>query len=197
MGECESDPLAFICHPFARPPEMKRALAERVASTRRHLLDELLHTNQGLAFRSIAELAVQPASYLQRSQRSKQPIKSSHWRNTSTARPRLRNHQYSKLVQGSLGGGVSGFVHGSASESKADDNIAVCIAGALRTFLQPVVQDSFARQLHRNGYEYFVCGASPNFARCKLLAFACSPSIEPFLQLYPHRLVVNSTPGEH
>lgn len=38
---------------------------------------------------------------------------------------------------------------------------AVCIAGALRTFLQPVVQQSWLTFLHRSHYEYFVSTDQP------------------------------------
>ena len=38
---------------------------------------------------------------------------------------------------------------------------AVCIAGAMRTFLQPVVQEAFVVNVHHRGYEYFVSTDHP------------------------------------
>ncbi|EOD11340.1 hypothetical protein EMIHUDRAFT_214667 [Emiliania huxleyi CCMP1516] len=39
--------------------------------------------------------------------------------------------------------------------------VAVCISGQLRTFLDREVQDGFADQLHRSGYEYFLSTDAP------------------------------------
>lgn len=57
VGACARDPRAFICHPFARPIHMKRALAEAVAhdEARRAQLTHLLRTQQRVPYRSIEE----------------------------------------------------------------------------------------------------------------------------------------------
>ena len=46
---------------------------------------------------------------------------------------------------------------------------AVCLAGSLRTFLQPAVQRAFASKLHHPGYEYFVSTDLPQPAGASLL----------------------------
>ena len=43
-----------------------------------------------------------------------------------------------------------------STNSSHRHRVAVCVAGALRTFLLPVVQHSFRSHLHHPGYEYFV-----------------------------------------
>ena len=46
---------------------------------------------------------------------------------------------------------------------------AVCVAGALRTFLQPPVQQSFVGNLHHTGHEYFIATDQPRPATAKIL----------------------------
>lgn len=47
------------------------------------------------------------------------------------------------------------------SNSSRTHRTAVCIAGAIRTFLDPEVQESFVARLHQPGYDYFVVSDVP------------------------------------
>ena len=48
-----------------------------------------------------------------------------------------------------------------AEDASVRPTVAVCISGQLRTFLDREVQDGFADQLHRSGYEYFLSTDTP------------------------------------
>ena len=65
-----------------------------------------------------------------------------------------RHHQRRPSASGS-GGGVTEQA-GDVATLVGVNLTAVCIAGAQRTFLHTDVQRSFARHVHRPGYEYFV-----------------------------------------
>ena len=132
IGECAHDPTAFICHPFARPVESKAALAEAVAASHRQVLEQRLRTSQQLAFRTLAEALGEPAM--------------DHTEQASVRHKLHRRHSSSSSSSSSS----------TSSDDGSVDYAAVCIAGALRTFLQPVVQQSFVTMLHRPGYEYCV-----------------------------------------
>ena len=46
-------------------------------------------------------------------------------------------------------------LHSQYSQSASKPLVAVCIAGELRTFFKPEVQDALRDNVHRDGYEYF------------------------------------------
>ena len=49
-------PHAFICHAFARPPEMKQNLVESVARSKRQRLEQLLDARQrGMRYQTLAD----------------------------------------------------------------------------------------------------------------------------------------------
>ena len=138
---CFADPSAFICHPFALPTEQKAELARAAAAARRPAIERrLMRSQQLLRYRSVDE-AIATSS-------------------------------------GGGGGGASASSSSTAStadtrsattvddappaaEAPIEEYTAVCLAGALRTFLQPPVQAAFASRLHHPGYEYFVSTDRP------------------------------------
>jgi hypothetical protein len=50
---------------------------------------------------------------------------------------------------------------GHRRPTSSEPLVAVCLSGALRTFLQPPVQRAFSENLHYQGYEYFVSTDRP------------------------------------
>ena len=57
LGECARDPAAFVCHPFARPTEMKQKLAREVATSRRGRLEQILTAKQQMGYLSLDDAA--------------------------------------------------------------------------------------------------------------------------------------------
>ena len=139
VGECERDPSAFICHAYARPPHMKQALARKVAMSRRLKLDHLLEVHQHIRFRTLNEVVGAPEGST-----PPQPSMGPRGRILALQNERRRREH---SVSSSSSSAVSNSSH---------TGTAVCVAGSLRTFLQPIVQHAFMSALHHEGYEYFV-----------------------------------------
>ena len=57
MGECHRDPNAFICHAFARSPQVKQQLGQFVAHEQRARLEKMLSHRQGVPYRNVADAA--------------------------------------------------------------------------------------------------------------------------------------------
>ena len=167
VGECASDPSAFICHPFARPIEMKQALTSMVSKRSRSRLEELLHTQQ-LGFRSMQDVqseslagtcdktwawcrAMETASGLKRRMLNR----SSGNGGKGSGKGAAFTARFAEYRGGRARKQQQQLPQPVASSSNAE-LVAVCLAGAFRTFLQPIVQASFVNRLHYEGYEYFI-----------------------------------------
>ena len=161
-GECAEDPNAFICHPFARPLEQKQALATQVATAKRHALERRLRLHQQLGYTSLtAAAAGTPAA----AGASATLAGQARWQRTASSavavhEPASRPEHPARALRRAEKP-ADAAASGRRGGSNSDHLTAVCIAGALRTFLQPPVQQAFADNLHHEGYEYFVSTDAP------------------------------------
>lgn len=138
----QRDPSAFICHPFARPLEMKRALAEKVANSRRAELLVQLRRRQGLGYRTLASAAEETAHSAAPGRREGPP--GSRAGSVNEGPRRTAGERRAQQQQQRRPAAQQQCRASAGASAAAPSNTAVCIAGSLRTFLQPVVQESFA-----------------------------------------------------
>ena len=173
IGECVSDRSAFICHPFARPEDWKQKLVTKVATAKRAQLERLLadwrngsyapadraaklHLNTTRHHSRHAQTQQLPKPLREHSPPPPSPPPPAAIPSLLSASGR-RKPQHQRVRREQRPANLSAPPKGGTLLHAEDQGLVlVCIAGQLRTFLQPEVQEAFATNVHRAGYEYVV-----------------------------------------
>ena len=140
---CLKDAGNFVCHTFAMPDYVKAMIAHRVLLSNMPALRSRLSSEQGMNF-----------SYVD-----------FHFGESETGREETEQQQESVKLEEKIPS--KDLEENIPSDKKIRGNTrrhslnAVCISGAMRTFLQMEVQEHFVENFHHQGYEYFVSTDTP------------------------------------
>ena len=143
IGECVRDRSAFLCHPFARPEVWKQKLAAKVATAKRSQLERLLSETRNGSYVPVEQatslhMNTSHQSKLHHSQQMHKPPRQQHQQHLPPPPP------------------PPPPLPPALSSHPDRGTVLVCLAGQLRTFLQPDVQGAFATNVHHLGYEYVI-----------------------------------------